>query len=74
MLWRYLKNKPFQNSPQDIHLLKTKITNLITEVTRAAVKKVARNLLKRANSCVNTNDGGLFEHFKLVGTLEEVRH
>lgn len=65
---RYLKNKPFQNSSQDIHQLKTNITILITEVTRAAIKKVARNLFKRANSCVNTNDGGLFEHLKLVST------
>lgn len=57
------ENKAFQKNPQDINELKTNITKLktvITGVTIANLKEVARNVLKRATSCVNAN-GGLFE-------------
>lgn len=55
------ENKTFQKNPQDINDLKTSITKLITGVTIANLKEVARNVLKRATSCVNANNGGLFE-------------
>lgn len=58
------ENKTFQKNPQDINDLKTSITKLITVITGVTIanlKEVARNVLKRATSCVNANNGGLFE-------------
>lgn len=55
----HVKNKVLQNKPQDFQRLKTNITNLITGVARATLKKVVRSVAKRGNSFVN-NNGGLF--------------
>lgn len=56
----YLNDKALQNNPHSIEQLKKNITNLLTEEKRVTLKKAGRNVLKRANSCVNAN-GGPFE-------------
>lgn len=35
--------------------------NLITGITRDTLRRVARNLLKRANKWINANNCGLYE-------------
>lgn len=57
------ENKAFQKNLQDINELKPNITKLITVITGVTIanlKEVTRNVLKRATSYVNANDG-LFE-------------
>lgn len=66
-----IKNKAFHINLHDIQQLKTNITNPITDATRASLKKVARNVLKKTNSSVNAN-GDPFKHQTENSTREKV--
>lgn len=60
-LWGYLKDIVYRSNPHTLQELKTNITNAINEIDRVKLKKVARNMVKRVEKCIEV-DGQHFQH------------
>ena len=60
-LWEYLKGIVFQNKPRTIDALKVNITEEIQAVTADVLARTFQNILRRVQSCLDTN-GGHFQH------------
>ena len=60
-LWGNLKGKVHSNNPHRIEGLKTNIFNEIAEITPNELAKVAGNMLKRAELCIQVH-GEQFQH------------
>ena len=50
-----LRGKVFSNNPHTIEELKTNIRNAIAEITQNELAKVAGNMLKRAELCIQVH-------------------
>jgi hypothetical protein len=53
--------KFYRSTPRDLKQLKMNITLAIEEVNERTLRKVARNMVKRANKCIEIN-GHNFQH------------
>jgi hypothetical protein len=60
-LWGYLKQVVYSNRPQTIDDLKQNIEVAISNISQETLKKVARNMVTRVNTCYAEN-GGHFQH------------
>jgi hypothetical protein len=60
-LWSYLKDTVYLSNPRDLKQLKMNITRAIEEVNEGTLRKVARNMVKRVDKCVEMN-GHHFQH------------
>ena len=60
-LWGNLNGKVYSNTPHTIEELKTNIRSAIAEITPNELAKVAGNMLKRAESCIQVH-GEQFQH------------
>jgi hypothetical protein len=60
-LWSYLKDTVYRSNPRDIKQLKMNITRAIEEVNEVTLKKVAGNMVKRVDKCIEIN-GHHFQH------------
>ena len=60
-LWGNLKGRVYSNNPHTIEELKTNIHNAIAEITPKKLAKVAGNMLKRAELCIQVH-GEQFQH------------
>ena len=60
-LWSYLKDTVYRSNPQDLKQLKMNITRAIEEVNEGTLRKVARNMVKCVNKCIEMN-GHHFPH------------
>ena len=60
-LWGNLNGKAYSNNPHTIEELKTNIRNTILEITPTELAKVAQNMLKRAELCIQVH-GQQFQH------------
>ena len=60
-LWGNLKGNVYITNPQTIEELKTNIRNAIVEITPHELAKVAGNMLKRAELCIQVH-GEQFQH------------
>jgi hypothetical protein len=60
-LWSYLKDTVYRSNPRDLKQLKMNITRAIEEVNEGTLRKVARNMVKRVNKCIEMN-GHHFQH------------
>ena len=60
-LWGNLKWKVYSNNMHTIEELKTNIHNAIMEITPNELAKVAKNVLKRAELCIQVH-GEQFQH------------
>jgi len=58
-LWSYLKDTVYRNNPRDLKQLKMNITRAIEEVNEGTLRKVARNILKRVDKCIEMNGHNL---------------
>ena len=56
-----LRDKVYSNNPLTIEELKTNIRNAIVEITQNELAKVAGNMLKRAELCIQVH-GEQFQH------------
>jgi len=54
-LWSYLKDTVYQSNPRDLKQLKMNITCAIEEVNEGTLRKVARNMVKRVDKCIEMN-------------------
>jgi hypothetical protein len=59
-LWSYLKDTVYRSNPRDLKQLKMNITHAI-EVNEGTLRKVARNMVKRVDKCIEMN-GHHFQH------------
>jgi hypothetical protein len=59
--WTYLKDTVYRSNPRDLKELKMNITRAIEEVKEGTLRKVARNLVKRVDKCIEMN-GHHFQH------------
>jgi hypothetical protein len=60
-LWSYLKDTVHRSNPRDLKLLKMNISRAIEEVNEGTLTKVARNMVKRVDKCIEIN-GHNFQH------------
>jgi hypothetical protein len=60
-LWSYLKDTVYRSNPRDLKQLKMNITRAIEEVNEGTLTKVARNVVKRVDKCIEMN-GHHFQH------------
>jgi hypothetical protein len=60
-LWGYLKDTVYRTNPQDLKQLKMNITRVIEEVIERTLRKVARNMVKHVDKCIEMN-GHHFQH------------
>ena len=60
-LWSYLKDTVYRSNPRDLKQLKMNITRAIEEVNEGTLRKVARNMVKRVDKCIEMN-GHHFQH------------
>ncbi len=60
-LWGTLKNKVYETTLANLEKLKAKIMSEISKISQQTLKKVFRNLLRRAITC-KSNAGGHFQH------------
>jgi hypothetical protein len=60
-LWSYLKASVYRRNPRDLKQLKMNITRAIEEVNETTLRKVARNMVKRVDKCIEIN-GYHFKH------------
>ena len=60
-LWSYLKDTVYRSNPRDQKQLKMNITRAIEEVNEGTLRKVARNMVKRVDKCIEMN-GHHFQH------------
>ena len=56
-LWSYLKDTVYRSNPRDLKQLKMNIE----EVNEGTLRKVARNMVKRVDKCIEMN-GHHFQH------------
>jgi hypothetical protein len=61
LLWSYLKDTVYRSNPRDLKQLKMNITRAIEEVNEGTLRKVARNMVKRVDKCIEVN-GYHFQH------------
>jgi hypothetical protein len=61
LLWSYLKGTLYRSNPRDLKQLKMNITHAIEEVNAGTLRKVARNMVKRVDKCIEMN-GHHFQH------------
>jgi hypothetical protein len=65
ILKSYLKTLPYANCRQSFfekfRILKMNITRAIEEVNKRTLRKVARNMMKRVDKCIEMN-GHHFQH------------
>ena len=54
-LWSYLKDSVYQSKPRDLKQLKMNITCAIEEVNEGTLRKVARNMVKCVDKCIEMN-------------------
>jgi len=54
-LWSYLKDTVYRRNPRDLKQLKINITRAIEEVNEATRRKVARNMVKHVDKCIEMN-------------------
>jgi hypothetical protein len=60
-LWSYLKDTVYRSNPRDLKQLKMNVTRAIEEVDEGTLRKVARNMVKRVDKCIEMN-GHHFQH------------
>jgi hypothetical protein len=60
-LWSYLKDTVYWSNLRDLKQLKMNITRAIEEVNEGTLRKVARNMVKCVNKCIEMN-GHHFPH------------
>jgi hypothetical protein len=60
-LWSHLKDTVYRSYPRDLKQLKMNITRVIEEVKERTLRKVARNMVKRVDKCIEMN-GNHFQH------------
>jgi predicted transcriptional regulator len=60
-LWDYLKQIVYWNRPQTIEDLNQDIVVSISNISREALKKVVRNMVRRVKACYAEN-GGHFQY------------
>jgi hypothetical protein len=60
-LWIYLKDTVYRSNPRDLKQLKMNINHAIEEVNEGTLRKVARNMMKRVDKCIEMN-GHHFQH------------
>ena len=66
-LWGNLNGKVYSNNPHAIEELKTNIRNTIAEITPNGLAKVAGNMLKRVELCIQVHAQ---QFQQLVRTIE----
>ena len=54
-LQSYLKDTVYRSNPRDPKQLKLNITRAIEEVNEGTLRKVARNMVKRVDKCIEMN-------------------
>ena len=54
-LWSYLKDTLYRSNPRDLKQLKMNITRAIEEVNEGTLSKVATNMVKRVDKCIEMN-------------------
>jgi hypothetical protein len=64
-LWSYLKDTVYRSDPRDLKQLKMHITRAIEEVNEGTLRKVARNMAKRVDKCIEMN-GHHFQHLLYI--------
>jgi hypothetical protein len=62
-LWSYLKDTVYRSNPRDLKKLKVNITRAIEEVNERTLRRVARNMVKRVDKCIEMN-GHHFQHLQ----------
>ena len=60
-MWSYLKDTVYRTNPRDLKQLKMNIIRAIEEVNERTLRKVARNMVKRVDKCIEMN-GHYFQH------------
>ena len=60
-LWGYLKDAVYRSNPRDLKQLKMNITGAIEELNEGTLRKIARNMVKRVDKCIEMN-GHHFQH------------
>ena len=60
-LWSYLKDAVYRSNPRDLKQLQMNITRIIEEVKERTLRKVARNMAKLVDKCIEMN-GHNFQH------------
>jgi hypothetical protein len=55
-LWSYLEDTVYRCKPRDLKQLKMNITRAIEEVNEGTLRKVARNMVKRVDKCIERNE------------------
>jgi hypothetical protein len=60
-LCSYLKDTVYRSNPRDLKQLKMNITRAIEEVNERILRKVAKNMVKRVDKCIEMN-GHHFQH------------
>jgi len=60
-LWRSFKDTVYRTNPRDLKQLKMNIIRAIEEVNERTLRKVARNMVKRVDKCIEMN-GHYFQH------------
>jgi hypothetical protein len=55
VLWSYLKDTVYRSNPRDLKQLRMNITHAIEEVNEGTLRKVARNMVKRVDKCIEMN-------------------
>ena len=60
-LWIYLKDTVYRSNPRDLEQWMMNITRAIEEVNEGTLRKVARNMVKRVDKCIEMN-GHHFQH------------
>jgi hypothetical protein len=55
-LCSYLKDTVYRSNPRDLKQLKMNITRAIEEVNERRLRKVARNVVKRVDKCIEINE------------------
>jgi hypothetical protein len=64
-LWSDLKDTVYRSNPRDLKQLKMNITRAVEEVNEGTLRKVARNMVKRVDKCIEMN-GHNFQHLLLI--------
>ncbi|XP_070528721.1 uncharacterized protein [Cardiocondyla obscurior] len=59
--WGFLKNKIYENNPENIEDLKTKIRNACNKISSRMLRRVRENFIRRVALCLEENSGH-FEH------------
>ena len=51
-LWSYLKDTVYRSNPRDLKQLEMNITRAIEEINEGTLRKVARNMVKPVDKCI----------------------